>query len=252
MKFVVLSTQRSGSTWVIDTLASHEGILAYTELFLRRGRGVPEWSRDKSHPYWNSYAESRSGVLVKLFRPVYVFGYLNSIYRAADDGKAVGFKLMYDQLLRYPEIILYLMVKRVRIIHLFRRNVVAAVISNLFRAARNTAHAREGTALPDVRMTLDVREVHAEISWFDRKVQRVKALARFLFLPCLSIAYEKLANEAAGFDELLDFLKVERVVLLSQLKKLHNRSVKHSITNIDELENELAGTRYQLMLKELY
>lgn len=251
-KFIVLSTQRSGSTWVIDNLASHEEVLAYTELFLKEGRGVPHWSRDKSHPYWNSYAEQQGRIALRLFRPFYVFSYLDAIYRPADQGKAVGFKLMYDQLLRYPEIMLYLLIKRVRVIHLFRQNAVAAVVSNLFRAARNnTAHVREGDTVQEVNVALDVPEACRKIFWFGKKIRIAQALERLLPLPHLGISYEELAGNAEKFDTLLDFIQVERKALSSQLKKLQSRPLRHSISNIDELEKGLAGTRYHAMLEEL-
>ena len=252
-KFVLLSTQRSGSTWVIDNLASHEDVLAYTELFLKEGRGVPHWSRDQSHPYWNSHAAQQGTIAPRLFRPFHVFRYLDAIYRPADQGKAVGFKLMYDQLLRYPEIMLYLLLRRVRVIHLFRQNAVAAVVSNLFRAARNnTAHVREGDRVQEVNVTLDVPETCKKIFWFGKKIRIAQALERLLPLPHLDIAYEELAGNAEKFGDLLDFIQVERKALSSQLKKLQGRPLHHSISNIDELEKGLAGTRYHVMLKELY
>jgi hypothetical protein len=40
-RFVVLSTQRSGSTWLIDILNSIEHTTAYGELFLRRKARMP-------------------------------------------------------------------------------------------------------------------------------------------------------------------------------------------------------------------
>jgi LPS sulfotransferase NodH len=42
-RFIVLSTQRSGSTWVIDTLNSHPMVTCYSEVFLQDGSGKPRF-----------------------------------------------------------------------------------------------------------------------------------------------------------------------------------------------------------------
>ena len=58
--FVVLSTQRSGSTWVVDMLTSHPRVVAYSELFMHGGEGKPRWSGAQDLPYWQTYAQRQA------------------------------------------------------------------------------------------------------------------------------------------------------------------------------------------------
>gem|GEM_PF-3850238 len=43
VKFVVLTTQRSGFTWVIEMLNSHPCVVTYSELFLETSKERPVW-----------------------------------------------------------------------------------------------------------------------------------------------------------------------------------------------------------------
>src|SRR3990172_13252387 len=96
-KFVVFTTQRNGSTWLMSVLNGLEGVSAQGELFLPRPRS-PEtrWDSEFALP---RYVESKSQY--RSVRPFSVFKSLSALYRSEG---AVGFKLLYSQLRRYPQI----------------------------------------------------------------------------------------------------------------------------------------------------
>ena len=127
--FVVFTTQRSGSTWLMSVLNAIDGVSAQGELFLPRSRS-PErrWDSDFSIPRYVESKETYGSV-----RPFSVFRFLSALY--GGEG-AIGFKLMYSQLRRYPEILAYLVRERIRVVHLVRRNHLDVLISSSAAVAR--------------------------------------------------------------------------------------------------------------------
>ena len=75
--FVVLSTQRSGSTWVVDMLTSHPRVVAYSELFMHGGEGKPKWSGAQDLQYWQTYSQGKHRVA----KPYWLWHYLGEAYR---------------------------------------------------------------------------------------------------------------------------------------------------------------------------
>ena len=143
-KFVVLSTQRSGSTWVVDMLNSHPRVLAQSELFMHGGEGPPEVGREAGPPLLAD-VHRRQGRRPRC-SPVLAVALPRPSARGAAGIDAVGFKLMYSQLTRISKPLMpALWLKRARIIHLMRRNALDVVLSKEAGEARQgVLHAREG------------------------------------------------------------------------------------------------------------
>ncbi len=133
-KFVVLTSQRSGSAWLISILRKLENTSAYGELFLGRKRvpGKMEWDSDFAYP---RFIETEASGLA--IRPLSVFSYLDELYRQPG---AVGFKLMYSQLRQYPEILAYLVRHHISVVHLVRQNHLDVVISGAVAARTGQTH----------------------------------------------------------------------------------------------------------------
>jgi hypothetical protein len=139
--FVVLTTQRSGSVWLMSTLNSLKDVTAHGELLLPRSRSRDlRWDSDFARP---RYIESG----LRSPRPFSLFSYLNGLYRTPG---TVGFKLMYSQLRRYPETLAYLIARRIRVVHLVRENHLDVLISHaVCRQSRNLrACCSLGSAYP--------------------------------------------------------------------------------------------------------
>ena len=153
--FVVLSTQRSGSTWVVDMLNSHPRVLAQSELFMHGGEGHPRWGGDRELLYWQTFIADKGGGRVA--RPYWLWHYLGRAFSARPGIDAVGFKLMYSQLTRISKPLMpALWLKRARIIHLMRRNALDVVLSKQAGEARQgVLHARDGQEVEAVRLRLD-------------------------------------------------------------------------------------------------
>jgi LPS sulfotransferase NodH len=73
-KFIILTTQRSGSTWLTDLLNNHPHVRCYSELFLNRDRPneIKPWHQEADpNDFFYSYKKNS-----KIPRPFSTFKYL--------------------------------------------------------------------------------------------------------------------------------------------------------------------------------
>ena len=244
-RFVVLTTQRNGSTWVISVLNSLEGVSAQGELFLPRPRSPePRWDSGFAHP---RYVESRDEV--GRLRPFSVFRYLDRFYATSPD--AMGFKLMYSQARSYPETLLYLGRRHIPTIHLVRRNHLDVLISFAVKREVGRAHIlAEGDRPADMRVELPVDTLVKDLGWLQRKHDLARRLLRVLRLRHLEVAYEELASDHGRFDQVLAFLDVPARTDLASSNILKTRvgSQQDVVTNYDDVRRVLQGTRFAALL----
>jgi LPS sulfotransferase NodH len=245
--FVVLSTQRSGSTWVVDMLESHPRVVAYSELFMHGGKGKPKWGGEKDLPYWQTYASGRSRVT----KPYLLWRYLDQAFRERDGIDAIGFKLMYSQLTRISRPLMpMLWLKRVRIIHLVRRNALDVVLSKEAGAARGgRLHARDGNDVEEVRLNLDTQTLLRRMTLHERAVAGARVRFKKVGLPYTEVVYEDLAEDESGFAQLFEFLGVDPAPVSSSLQKLNPTSHEELIENYGEVRAALDGTEFAPLLR---
>ena len=194
-RFVVLSTQRSGSTWVVDMLTSHPRVVAYSELFMHGGQGAPQWGQEKDLPYWQTYIREQGGGRVA--RPFHLWRYLGRALEERPDVDAIGFKLMYSQLTRIARPLTpALWLKRVRIIHLMRRNALDVVLSRAAGEARHgVLHAREGQPVESVRLQLPTDDLLTRLTAHERQIEGARVRFKRVGIPYTEVVYEDLVAD---------------------------------------------------------
>ncbi len=244
-KFVLLTTNRSGSVWVMSTLNSLQQVTAQGELFLPKARVSEErWDSDFACP---RFIETEFGNVT--FRPFSVFSYLNDLYSAPG---SVGFKLMYAQLRRYPEILVYLIRHRIRVVHLVRRNHLDVVLSYAVKAKIGRAHLLSGQSARDaIRIELDTENLIRQMAWLERKQGMARQLLNWSRLPHLEVAYEDLFRDRTHFRMILDFLliKPEEAIPESSVVKTTRGSHRDVIRNHDEVKERLANSKFAELLE---
>jgi LPS sulfotransferase NodH len=247
--FVVLSTQRSGSTWVVDMLTSHPRVVAYSELFMHGGEGTPRWGKEQDLPYWQTYARGKAGG--RIARPYWLWKYLGQAFRERPGIDAIGFKLMYSQLTRISKPLMpALWLKRVRIIHLIRRNALDVVLSKEAGAARQgRLHARDGEPVEQVRLELDTDTLLRRMTLHERAIAGARVRFKRVGLPYTEVVYENLAADESGFASLFEFLGVEPAPVSSSLQKLNPTAHEELIANYREVRDALAGTEFAPLLR---
>lgn len=116
-KFVVLSTQRSGSAFLVTSLSSHPKIYCYREIFLPTNRD-PETYRTYRTAFLSRH-------LANLFwRKKLINKYLAELYAAHENMDALGFKFMYSQVRQFPPVVDWIKTNKVKVVHLIRTNLL--------------------------------------------------------------------------------------------------------------------------------
>jgi LPS sulfotransferase NodH len=244
-KFAIITTPRSGSTWLINLLDQMEGVNAYGELFLPRKRKPEAAARSGSFAY-PRFVETGSHKLPA--RPAAVFAYLNRLYGQPGTN---GFKLMYAHLGRFPELLAYFIARRVHVIHLVRENTLDVVVSQAINRKSAQAHklAREqagGNGSEAVEVELNPRRLLAKIEHKQRKTQKMRRLLRTAGLPQREIAYEQLQRDPVAFGALCQFLAIPFSGELPESQFVRSRQRSHAevIRNYSDVKQALAGTPY--------
>jgi LPS sulfotransferase NodH len=239
VKFVILTTQRSGSTLLWRYLDGHPYISAHGELFLQ------SLKRSDSYKTYRTMSLKRR-ILHTLNRKYLVRAYLGELFAPDDKTHAVGFKLMYNQV--FPSLAAWIRENNVRIIHLIRKNVLKTILSSETARKRKLHHAGHDTSIVPVKVVVDpekvvkqIERVLAEMAFFKR---------HFELLPTLEITYEEfVAQRELIAQRIFDFIEATHVTGLPvPLKKINPDSVEDLVENYEELKKALLGTPYECFL----
>lgn len=244
--FVVLTTNRSGSEWIISTLNSFQGVSAHGELFLPRPR-ILNGKWDAEFAYTRFVETKFKGLTV---RPFSVVSYLNTLYSMP--GK-VGFKLMYKQLGLYPEILAYFMKHRIRVLHLVRQNHLDVMLSYAVKSKIGRAHLLVGQSAPDqLQVELDTRKLVKQFSWLQQQQNMARKLLLWCKLPHLEVSYEAMIHDQSLYFNLIgDFLAINSREQMprSPLTRIRKGTHREMISNYDQVKKVLAGSKFASLLE---
>ena len=239
-KFIIISTQRSGSSLLVTTLASHPEVVCHREVFLE----------ENFHP--NSYSTYRTSSLRNrvahlFYREKLVNQYLEKLLLEAGDVAAFGFKFMYSQDKLLPQVMKWAEREDVKVIHLIRANVLKKRISRLVSRFRNLAHSTERVEV--CRISMETKRLKEKLDAMSKQIDQYRS--RLSHLQYIELTYEDLvANQAYELKRLLEFLEMEVVPgLSSDLVKVNPDNVSEVIENYDEVVRALTGTKYEQFLK---
>jgi len=259
VKFILLASYRSGSTWFIDVLNHVVGTAAFSELFsepaakagtenLDSGQSVQTTRYlDQSIRAYPHYYEPESGG--SQIRPFSIFSFLNAFYRQKG---TVGFKLMYTQLARHPEIWAYVLRQRIHVIHLVRNNHLDVIISREMRKATKTTHRVQGsTELKAAQITLDPVETVKRMRSLQHNIDRARQLIRVSRVQSLEVSYEDLTRDSACFEPVWRFLQIsdQQPAPESKLVKLVRAGYPEIISNYDDVQRAIRETEFADLLE---
>lgn len=241
--FVVVGTQRSGTSPVRQVLDSHSKILCRGELFGSAYGKTDGYRRFRFANGWRQLGHF-------LWRERQVEGFLRDRLQAPHAVHAVGFKLMRSQVryvpYRYPMLLSWIREQRVRLIHVARQNVLRLAASRRAAQMRSVLHSRsEGGA---VRFHLPAGALVQELEEIDRDNQFWETFGAEL--PYLKVEYEDFV-ERPGLEaqRMFDFLEVESTVPRGALPGRHQRiPLESMLANYDEVRRALADTRWEDLL----
>ncbi|HEY1593543.1 MAG TPA: Stf0 family sulfotransferase [Solirubrobacteraceae bacterium] len=258
MSFILLATQRTGSSWVQEMLHSHPSLKVYSELFLPDASGMPMWEPSDVE-FAASFVGGRARPPTLITRRYWTVAYLRRLFGQPGE-LSVGFKYMYDQVPHSPEVLVYAAATRVPVVHLIRRNLLDTVISAELAASSGLYHlpADGRPAIPwlasergEERIRLDPDQVVAELTKLERERRRFRRWLELTRTPTVEVEYEALVADPSRFGRVLEFLGVpdpDPSPLECGLKKVRTESRADVIANYPELEATLSATPFAAFL----
>jgi hypothetical protein len=227
----------------MDLLNMQPGVEAHGELFLDERRSGPAISSRTDYPRFIEQARTAGSTRVSD-----VYSYLTRLCGAPH---TVGFKLMYGQLRRYPEIMAFLAFRRVRIVHLVRQNHLDVIISEELAKLTGASHVPAGRQYQVPKVHLDTATLADRMRRRNRRPQQARWLIRLSACPHIEVAYESLLEGDHEFARIATFLQIEGGARRGEsvLAKRGSQSHRDSISNYDEVRDALSSSRYSGMLR---
>jgi len=245
--FIILSSQRSGSTFLLSLLSSHNRTDTYGELFQSFGR-----NHQSSDDFLNSYTHFRTKYILNriisiLARRQLINKFLNGIYKDKGHSKSTGFKLMYNHIEWYPEILEYIFKNNIRIIHLIRGNTLKKYISLLIANKTNIFVSRN--PVETKRITVPVDNLISDLRDEEDTVESFRLRLKDYPL-CLEVNYEDLTKDLESVSgKILEFLELDTEQKLSAKPvKLNPDTLEKIIENYDQVRNILKNTKFETYL----
>ncbi|MGK7946198.1 MAG: sulfotransferase domain-containing protein [Microcystaceae cyanobacterium] len=256
-KFCIVTTQRSGSSWLVKLLGSHPDIVSHPELF--------NDSETKLNLLRNSEPDMLHYCMFREKhnynqRPFITFQYFDYLEKkiSVNHCQAMGFKVMYDQIGLKPEILINIVIRRYKIVHLMRNNYLDIIIS------RANAWGKEGTKVGnkvvfttkpvDLKpIELDCSKLIEEMAKLEHESRKYQFLLKYIPNKVININYESLLNNRESvLEELCSFLEVKCLgsELQSSLQKISSKSNQEKIMNYTEVKKTLENTKYSVFLED--
>lgn len=247
VKFCTITTQRSGSSWFMQLLKSHPDIRGLGEIFIDKKSGG-QWSEKNLVPFYE-FAANNSGWRLKQ-----TFDYIELLNNYPGCHKAIGFKVMYNQIKVQPEILLKIVLENFKIIHLVRENYLDVVLSkkNAWGKGKKGI-VRTKEEVKTEAIYLETLSLLKEISQREFKQKMIKKIVNALPNQVMVVTYESLLSDRDRIlSSVAEFLKVKNseITYNSPLKKISQGTYKDKIANYEEVKKALSSTKFEGLLNE--
>jgi hypothetical protein len=249
-RFIIFTTQRSGSTVLTRTLDEHPEIFCAGELF--------QTSEEMYHPEWHFSSwglNSKSHAVQRLNK---VINYPNLRFRSIPHTKkfyatnekgerARGFKLMFTHIKTAPRLWEYLKQTNTKVIVLVRNNVFKTTLSRYRKAENRVAHTFEANEssirfyVPGENLVNQMRElerVNNSLIKFSDGMQRIV------------IKYEDFNDWDNLMYKVQTFLNVTPIVVKPVLKKVGAVRWQDEVENFSEIEQLLKQNNFTQYLEQ--
>ena len=276
-KFVLLKTQRTGSTVSQLWLDRHLNIRFHGEVFLRiyeaadgfraycESNGIRRFFFDNSvgrgrftKPLYSFIMNWFGNRFLKglFYNPTFSAPWTDMTTEAwkeyqprenIDQVNLVGFKIMYNQLLEYNFLQGWIVNQNVPIIHLIRENALKLLLSIEMSKKTNEYQFAGEKIRP--KLFLDPGEIIKQLDYI--VALREKTKEKFTGNPYIEITYEQFFyNHSVESNRIYDFLKIgnAKAVHPKYLKKLNPDNLEELIENYDSIAKVLKRTPYQKFL----
>jgi LPS sulfotransferase NodH len=242
-KAIILTTQRTGSTFLVESLKSHPEVFCRGELLAGGHVRIPGLIY-KSRLATKAYRYLTSGAVFPTW--------MMERYFASSDRPVMAFKAMYNQI-RPPWTRRYLREHtEIRILHLRRHNLLKQYVSHQLIHVKRDDHWDPHTTEPvkpaSIVISADaalryLRRLRAEYDLHERMFARHARL---------QLSYEGMIDGnalAAGVArDICDFLGIAHRPMRSSLVKMNPERLDQMITNYDEVARAIGQTEFADLL----
>lgn len=240
IRAVILTTQRTGSTFLVDCLGSHPDIDCASEILI----GEPDSLRPQYRGRFKQLAKIARIFTSGAWRPARRM----ESYYAGGVARVRAFKVMYNQL-AHPTALRYLRGNRdIRVLHLSRQNLLKVHVSRILMGKR--ARVQATGPVEAVQTRVDPQEAIAAMRAARERYRHFETV--FRDHPRLALTYESLFDgqrlRADTAVRICEFLGVTPQPMQSRLVKLNPESLRETVTNYEELAAAIARTEFAELL----
>jgi len=247
-KFILTGFPRTGTTVVAGSIVKHPEILFYGEIFnnmqevrvgeahrITMGAG---WKFPNALPHGMGACPADSGT----------HNYLNNFFDRDLPFKALGFKLMFDQVVEGPNSDVWDYIKvdpEIKIIRTVRENLLEVVCS-FVRASITKRWHTTGEQLPNQHRFIvspdDFKGLAERFQSMPVQMQGIEGTHDLL-----DLEYSKICSDFEGvMKTVFDFLGVDdKEKVTPELKKIAGLKPHEELANYEELKKHFSGTEYE-------
>jgi len=232
-RFIVIGTQRSGTTYLGDLLSSHQQIHMGQELFKVEKNKINV--DDDNYGY---FLKEKS-----------VDQFLDDFYeKRLANNNAAGFKIMLNHMERFPEVLEYIHKKKIKCIYLERANQLKIALSRLKARKTQVYHSTE--QIKHQSLKIDPDSLLTELHAIRQSVEKLRQISKQT--GCYELTYESLVKDKNNeMKHLLKYLDISYTGELdSSLKKISSDIVSDIVSNYDEIREMLSDTEFAKYLDE--
>jgi hypothetical protein len=243
---IILTSQCSGSGWLVSSLDTRPGVIWQNEMLIDFSLNETKW---QTVSWWEKYRTDLEQAL--------------SLADAHDhdDVEMIGFKLMYDQLPQhlYAEFANWLYEKQVHVIHLRQRCAAIAFASQIVKAQRlqlvkvvdHFSSKEKVDALPDVPKPSFRDDLGlARVKTLEKNQVNFANYLRLTNAPIFEVTYEDLdgIHQAKWFHALLGFLELssQEKIQKSDMIKVGSKLCEDRIDGLGDGYETLVGLQSHL------
>ena len=244
--FVILSAQRSGSTFLVSLLNNHPDIICTGEIF-KRVNPLNIIQPDFSYQHLKS--KSLKNQLQHYLRnEKSIHEHLDNIYRNREE--YLGFKLMPIQIKRFPSTLQYIYDNKIPILYLYRANFLERYVSIKVASKTKAYSSRKTVRLKNIH--LDPQKIVADLTKMQNELDLLRAYASKADKN-MELSFEELTktNPTKSVEKILSFIGVTQSdSLQSEMKKMVKKPLSEMIENYSEIKDVLIHSTFKQFLPE--
>jgi hypothetical protein len=249
-KFIIFTTQRSGSTVLSRTLDEHPEIFCAGELF--------QTSEEIHHPEWHfsSWGLNSKSHLVQRLNKIINYPnlrfcsipHVKQFYATNEKGeKAKGFKLMFTHIKTAPHLWEYLKQTNTKVLVLIRNNVFKTILSRYRKAENRVAHTITAEAL-SVQFYVPAETLICQMHQLEKVNNSLIKFSEDMQRHVIN--YEDFGDWDNLMHEVQTFLNVTPISMKPVLKKVGAVRWQDEVENFSEIEQLLKQNNFSQYLKQ--